>query len=147
MLDPKILREDPERIKAAARLKRIDVDVDSLVELDDRRRALIVETDAARGEQNAASKSIGSLPPDPRAAAAAQVKELEETLNATPAQAVLAATPIDLTRLMTLNKPIVRVRYELVESDPPAMRRKIEHAVARRLEGLPAGSGDERVPV
>jgi predicted GTPase len=78
---------------------------------------------------------------------AAQVKELEETLNATPAQAVLAATPIDLTRLMTLNKPIVRVRYELVESDPPALRRKIEHAVARRLEGLPAGSGDERVPV
>jgi predicted GTPase len=32
-----------------------------------------------------------------------------------PADLVLSATPIDLTRLMKLNKPIVRVRYELEE--------------------------------
>jgi len=78
---------------------------------------------------------------------AAQVKELEASLNAVPAEAVLAATPIDLTRLMTLNKPVVRVRYDLVESDPPALRRKIEHAVARRHEGLPAGRTGDRMPV
>lgn len=59
----------------------------------------------------------------------AQVRELEATLNAVPADLVLAATPIDLTRLMTLNKPVVRVRYDLVETDPPALRRKIELAL------------------
>jgi len=59
----------------------------------------------------------------------AQVRELEATLNAVPADVVLAATPIDLTRLMTLNKPVVRVRYDLVETDPPALRRKIELAL------------------
>jgi predicted GTPase len=66
-----------------------------------------------------------------------QVRELEETLNATPAHAVLAATPIDLTHVMRLNKPVVRVRYDLVETDPPVLKRKIEHALARR--GEPVG--------
>jgi predicted GTPase len=67
-----------------------------------------------------------------------QVSELEETLNATPANAVLAATPIDLTRVMRLNKPVVRVRYDLVETDPPVLRRKIEHALTRREEPVAA---------
>ncbi len=77
----------------------------------------------------------------------AQIEELEATLNAAPADIVLSATPIDLTQLMTLNKPVVRVRYDLVESDPPALRRKIEHAVTRRREGLPAGRVGDRMPV
>jgi predicted GTPase len=42
-----------------------------------------------------------------------QVHELQATLDATPADFVLAATPIDLTRVLHLNKPVVRVRYEL----------------------------------
>jgi predicted GTPase len=71
---------------------------------------------------------------------AEQVRELEETLNATPANVVLAATPIDLARLMKLNKPIVRVRYDLVETDPPVLRRKIEHALQRRSEAVAAGA-------
>ena len=47
-----------------------------------------------------------------------QMHELEETLNAMPADLVLAANPIDLTRVLTLEKPIVRVRYELEELEP-----------------------------
>jgi predicted GTPase len=41
--------------------------------------------------------------------------ELETTLNAMPADLVLSATPIDLTRVLKLEKPVVRVRYELEE--------------------------------
>ncbi|MEO7334277.1 MAG: cyclic 2,3-diphosphoglycerate synthase [Gemmatimonadales bacterium] len=59
----------------------------------------------------------------------AQVRELEATLNAVPADLVLSATPIDLTRLMKLNKPVVRVGYDLVETDAPALKRKIERAL------------------
>ncbi len=47
-----------------------------------------------------------------------QMDELEATLNAMPADLVLAANPIDLTRVLTLEKPVVRVRYELEELDP-----------------------------
>jgi len=42
-----------------------------------------------------------------------QVHELEMALDAVPADVVLAATPIDLTRVLKTQKPIVRVRYEL----------------------------------
>jgi len=44
-----------------------------------------------------------------------QMDELETTLNAMPADLVLSATPIDLTRVLKLEKPVVRVRYELEE--------------------------------
>jgi predicted GTPase len=47
----------------------------------------------------------------------AQIAELEATLNAADADLVLSATPIDLTRVVKLNKPITRVRYELVEAE------------------------------
>ncbi len=42
-----------------------------------------------------------------------QLKELEATINASPAELVLSATPIDLGRLINANKPIMRVRYDL----------------------------------
>jgi len=42
-----------------------------------------------------------------------QIHELEAALAAIPADVVLAATPIDLTRVLKVDKPIVRVRYEL----------------------------------
>jgi predicted GTPase len=45
----------------------------------------------------------------------AQVRELEAALAATPADVVLAATPIDLTRILQVSKPVIRVRYELEE--------------------------------
>jgi predicted GTPase len=44
---------------------------------------------------------------------AKQIHELEAALEAVPADLVLAATPIDLTRVLKVSKPIVRVRYEL----------------------------------
>ena len=44
-----------------------------------------------------------------------QMHELETTLNAMPADIVLSATPIDLTRVLKLTKPVVRVGYELEE--------------------------------
>jgi predicted GTPase len=47
-----------------------------------------------------------------------QMDELEATLNAMPADLVLAANPIDLTRVLRLAKPVVRVRYELEELPP-----------------------------
>lgn len=44
-----------------------------------------------------------------------QVKELETTINNATCDAVLAATPIDLSRIITVNKPIIRARYGVGE--------------------------------
>jgi predicted GTPase len=59
----------------------------------------------------------------------AQVAELEAALNATPADLVLAATPIDLTRVLTPNKPVIRVRYELEEVAGDRIERLLEPIV------------------
>ncbi len=48
-----------------------------------------------------------------------QIKELEETINNTPCDVVVSATPIDLQRIIKINKPVVRVRYELDEIGKP----------------------------
>ncbi|HHY94325.1 MAG TPA: GTPase [Firmicutes bacterium] len=48
-----------------------------------------------------------------------QVAELGATINATPADLVIIATPIDLGRLIQVNKPTMRVRYELQEIGRP----------------------------
>jgi predicted GTPase len=48
-----------------------------------------------------------------------QIKELEETINATDCDMVLTGTPIDLRRILHANKPVVRVRYELDEIGHP----------------------------
>jgi predicted GTPase len=49
-----------------------------------------------------------------------QMRELEATLNAVDADLVLAANPIDITRVLRLNKPVSRVRYELKQvAGPP----------------------------
>ena len=44
-----------------------------------------------------------------------QVKDLEATINATPADAVIIGTPIDLRRICTIDKPSTRVTYDLKE--------------------------------
>ncbi len=42
-----------------------------------------------------------------------QIAELRDTIGATPCDAVLIGTPVDLRKVMSLNKPVVRVSYEL----------------------------------
>jgi predicted GTPase len=69
----------------------------------------------------------------------AQVRDLQETLNAVDADIVLSATPIDLTRVMTLDKPIARVRYELVEDGGPVGLRDVIQPLVRAARS-PVGS-------
>jgi predicted GTPase len=68
-----------------------------------------------------------------------QVAELEATLNAVDADVVLAGTPIDLTRVMRLDKPVVRVRYDLEPVSGPSMADLLRPVIERVRR--PAGVG------
>ena len=48
-----------------------------------------------------------------------QISELAETIAATDCDIVLVATPIDLRRVLKIDKPSMRVRYELQEIGLP----------------------------
>jgi predicted GTPase len=51
----------------------------------------------------------------------AQVQELEATIRATPADMILVGTPIDLRRVLKLDRPAQRVRYDLQEIGHPTL--------------------------
>lgn len=53
---------------------------------------------------------------------AEQVKDLEDTINATPCDVVITGTPIDISRVVKVNKPIFRVGYDLQVIGKPDLR-------------------------
>ncbi|MCB8945485.1 MAG: GTPase [Ardenticatenaceae bacterium] len=55
-----------------------------------------------------------------------QIADLEETINNTPADLVLIATPIDLGRLIKIRKPWQRVRYSLQEIGQPTLKEVLQ---------------------
>jgi predicted GTPase len=61
----------------------------------------------------------------------AQVRDLEATINACDCDAVVSATPIDITELLTVNKPLARVSYEYKNHGEPTLAQ----ALKRRLGG------------
>ena len=78
MLDIKLIRQEPELVKAGARKKHMECDVDRLLALDAEWRELGLEVDALRSEQKQAGKRIGQAAPEERAAQAAAQKESKE---------------------------------------------------------------------
>jgi predicted GTPase len=55
-----------------------------------------------------------------------QLDALKQTINRTPADVVVVATPIDLTRIIDIDKPSIRVKYELKEIGQPRLKGIIE---------------------
>jgi predicted GTPase len=63
---------------------------------------------------------------------AAEVAALAETLNAAEADVIVSATPIDLSALVQVNKPIVRVRYEYADAGAPTLADVVGGFLAKR---------------
>ncbi len=61
-----------------------------------------------------------------------QIKELEETINRSPAELVIIGTPIDLRRVINIRVPSDRVRYELQVIGQPSL----DDTLSKWLEGL-----------
>ena len=69
---------------------------------------------------------------------AIQRHELEETINRVPAELVLVATPVDLGAILRLNKPCVRVGYEVEERTDPTIADVLAKFTARHEHPLEA---------
>ena len=61
-----------------------------------------------------------------------QLKELEATINACECDLVLSGTPVDLGRLIRVNQPLLRVRYELQEMGRPTLDEILDAFLAAR---------------
>ncbi|MEO0094773.1 MAG: cyclic 2,3-diphosphoglycerate synthase [candidate division WOR-3 bacterium] len=58
-----------------------------------------------------------------------QMEELEQSINNTPADVVIIATPVDLRKFMKLNKPAVKVNYELKEKRGNELENTIKNLI------------------
>lgn len=86
MIDLKDLRENPDRYRLAAQRKRIDVNIDALLELDARHRALLTEQQKLTAEKNEGGKLIGQLAGQLKKAPEAQKAELQSKMKALQAR-------------------------------------------------------------
>jgi predicted GTPase len=54
-----------------------------------------------------------------------QMKDLEETINTVPCDIVVIATPVDLTRLLSINKPSILIRYRYKNNSTPTLEEEL----------------------
>jgi len=83
MIDLKKLRENRAEFEAGFRKKHVKVDVNKLLELDEKHRGLIQETEAMRAKKNQVSKEIPQLAAKERDAKIKEMKELGAKLEKT----------------------------------------------------------------
>ena len=74
MLDLRLIRSDPDAVRAALARRKADGPLDELLALDERRRALQTQADELRAERNRASQAIGEAKRAGRDAAAEQAQ-------------------------------------------------------------------------
>ncbi|MGN0468622.1 MAG: serine--tRNA ligase [Acutalibacteraceae bacterium] len=79
MLDIKLIRENPEKVKAAMKTRNKDMDalVDEIIEIDGKRRELSSKREALKAQQNAASKQIPAIKK-----AGGDISEIMKEMNA-----------------------------------------------------------------
>ncbi len=66
---------------------------------------------------------------------AAERAALEETINRSEADVVVAATPVDLTAILALEKPVVRARYGYADAGTPRLAELVDRFLAGRGKG------------
>lgn len=70
----------------------------------------------------------------------AQLRALAATINAGPAEIVVSATPVDLARLIRIDKPLVRARYAYAERGTPGLSVFIDGFLSRHPRRTEPGS-------
>jgi seryl-tRNA synthetase len=104
MLDKRFIRENPDAVRAAVRVKGIDLDVDELLHLDQASRKLQHELDQAQARRKSSAKEYAQAGEARRAALKAEHDELEAHLKSLRDQ--LAETNEKLQELLLLTPTI-----------------------------------------
>ncbi len=96
MIDPKLLRTDPDRIKRSQEARGESASlVDELVAADERRRALIASSESMRAEQKELSRQVPKASPEDKPALLARTRELAQQVKDAAAEAEAAKLAFD----------------------------------------------------
>nr|WP_187361610.1 serine--tRNA ligase [Phytoactinopolyspora mesophila] len=104
VLDLRVIREDPEQLRASQRARGENVDVvDELLAADETRRASLAEFEKLRGEQKSLGKEIPKASGDEKQALLARAKELAAAVKAAEAAAAEAQERLDRLAMVPSN--------------------------------------------
>ncbi len=84
MLDIKLIRTQPEIVKAALKRRKMDIDIDLLLELDKQKREIMYQTEQLKARQNDVSKKIPVMKKNGEDVAPvfAEMKEISDKIKA-----------------------------------------------------------------
>lgn len=100
MINPRLVRENPEFLRQAWLRRGLEAPVDRLVELDESRRSLISVVESAKAAKNAASAEVGKLKREGKDASAAIAAIKERGDEQVEAEAKLVAAEKELEEIL-----------------------------------------------
>ena len=128
MLDIRFIRENPDLIKEGARKKRINVDIDRLIEVDEERRRLLQESENLKAEKNTASQEIAKLQGEEKAAAIVKMKSVAELIKSIDSKLESIINEFNMLMLQVPNPP---------DDDVPDGEDENDNVEIRRVGELP----------
>ena len=115
MLDLRLIREDPERVKAAIATTFTEAPIAEIVTLDERRRSLLTEVESLKAELNVGSKEVGrTKDPAEREALIGRMRELGDRIGGLDEE--VKAVDVQLQKLM-LHVPNIPLEHVPVAPD------------------------------
>ncbi|HEY4778001.1 MAG TPA: serine--tRNA ligase [Solirubrobacterales bacterium] len=126
MLDLKLIRSDPERVKSALARRGAAAQVDELLALDARRRQLLPEVEGAQAERKAISKQVGDAKQGGREAEAeelmATVQGLKERIESAKEELERVEAELDRIVVSLPNLPDPEAPEGMTEEDAVVLR-------------------------
>lgn len=107
MIDPRLIREDPDRVRKALEARAADCDLDRILALDVERRDLLFRTDEMKNRRNEASRNIGRLKKEGQDTSAlqAEIRDLGERIKANDDRLRDIQAALDALLLLVPNLP------------------------------------------
>ena len=124
MLDIKFIRQNPEKVKEGCRKKQVKIDIDRLLEVDKRRRELMLALEDVRAKKNQANEQIKQLhDKQDREVVILKMRELDQ--NADRFDAEFKEVDSEFQGLMSLipNPPAPDVKEGKDESENEIIRK------------------------
>ncbi|PZS17251.1 MAG: serine--tRNA ligase [Pseudonocardiales bacterium] len=151
MIDLRLLRDDPDRVRASQRVRGADESlVDALLSADDARRAAVARADSLRGEQKALSRSVAQASAEDRPAVLARAKHLADEVKAAEVDQAAADAALREAHLAVPNvvedgvPPGGEADFTLLETVgiPPVIERPRDHTeIGTALRAIDAERG------
>lgn len=123
MLDIRFIKENLDLVKAGAKKKHIDIDLDHLVEVDDKRRGILTEIEELRAKQNEASKVIASASPDKKQSLLTEMSSVKTELQTKEKELEPIQKEWELLMLQVPNIPDVSVPDGASDEDNKEIKR------------------------